>query len=143
LAALSGVARTRRGDAYDSRLWNRLLDRLAARRRRIGRPFSSPFAAQLWFECPAHGWSLPGVVGSALLFIAGSLSIAPDDVGLSWRMLGIILGSPLFMAMMAGATLGKLQDPLSKIDRADFVLTRPVSSWSLVRGKLAVAAFGA
>jgi hypothetical protein len=140
VAAVSGVARARRGDPYDWRLWNRFVEWITTRQSRARRPFSSWQTAQIWFECRSHVWTLPLFVGSILCCAVFMPFVEPDNVELGWRFLGILLAAPLFIAVAAGGTLGNLHDPYSKTDTATFVLTRPISTWSLVRGKLVAAA---
>ena len=142
-AALAGVAQARRGDAYDWKLWSRWVAWLAARRGPVTRPFASAAWAQLWFECRAHGWTLPVFAGSLQFCFLIAMCIAPGDVALSWKILAVLLAAPVFVAMMAGAALGAMHDPSSKPSTASFVLTRPVSTSSLIRSKFVTAAVGA
>lgn len=143
LAALSGVAQARRGDAYDWKLWSRWVAWLAARRGPATRPFASAARAQIWFECRAHGWTLPVFAGSLQFCFLASMCIEPGDVALSWKILVVLLAAPVFVAMMAGTALGAMHDPYSKPSTASFVLTRPVSTSSLIRSKFITAAIGA
>ena len=61
-----------------------------------------------------------------------------------WRSAGGCSAScscaPVLVAMLAGGALGNLVDPLSKHETSSFVLVRPISSLSIVRGKLVMAA---
>jgi hypothetical protein len=142
LAAWSGVARARRGEPYDWRAWSRAMDWLAARRSGVKHAFASASQAQLWFECRAHAWTLPVFVGSMLLLLAFTSLIDRDDLALGWRLATILLVAPLTIAMVAGGALGNLHDPSSKPETAAFVLTRPVTSLSLLKAKLLAAAIG-
>jgi hypothetical protein len=140
VAALSGVARARRGDPYDWRLWSRVVEWAAKRRFRASRPFSSWKTAQLWFECRAHVCTVPIFLGCMLLCVLFLPALDPNNIALGWRFLGTLLATPLFVAVMAGGALGNLHDPFSRSDTATFLLTRPISSVSLVKGKLIAAA---
>src|SRR6185369_719789 len=53
ISAVSGVARARRGDAYDWRAWGRFIEWLAKWRPVAKHPFRSIGSAQLWYECRA------------------------------------------------------------------------------------------
>jgi hypothetical protein len=140
LAACSGVARARRGEPYDWRAWNCFLGWLATRRRAAKGVFSSPLRAQLWYECRAHYWSLPLFLGSTLLFVSFATFMQPHEVMLGWRLAAILLVAPVVVAMLLGGALGNLHDPLSKQSASAFVLTRPISTVALVRGKWIAAA---
>lgn len=140
LAALSGVARTRRGEPYEWRLWSRLAAWATTRRLRIRPPFSSPQAAQLWFDCRAQVWTVPMFLGFMLLCGWFIPFLDRDDAALSWRFLGILAVLPLLIGTMTGGVLGNLHDPFSKSDTANFLLARPISTAALVRTKLLAAA---
>ena len=139
-AAVSGVARLRRGDPYDWRLWSRLVAWATTRRLRIRPPFSSPQAAQLWFDCRAQVWTVPMFLGFMLLCGWFIPFLDRDDAALSWRFLGILAVLPLLIGTMTGGVLGNLHDPFSKSDTANFLLARPISTAALVRTKLLAAA---
>jgi hypothetical protein len=141
-AAVLGVARARRGQPYDWRGWSRFVEWLTTFRSPATHPFRSAARAQLWFECRAHAWTFPLFLGCILVAFPGLPLIEPENVALGWRVLGLLLAAPLMIALMAGNLLGMLHDPFSKGESATFLLTRPVSSVSLVRSKLAAAALG-
>src|SRR5262249_36564983 len=105
--------------------------------------FASASQAQLWFECRAHAWTLPVFVGSMLFFFClfGPF-VDRDDLALGWRLAAILLVMPPAIAIVAGGALGNLHDPSSKPETAAFVLTRPVTSLSLLKSKLLAAAVG-
>jgi hypothetical protein len=140
VVALSGVAKARRGEAYDWGLWNRLVEWAAVRRPAAMHPFSSAARAQLWFECRAFAWTFPVFIGILLFGYAIALFIEPADVALSWKILGVWLGAPLLVGAMVGDALGKLHDPWSKPESAAFILTRPIPTISLIQCKLVAAA---
>jgi hypothetical protein len=96
--------------------------------------------AQLWYECRAHAWSLPVFLGSTLLFVSFATFAEPHEVMLGWRLAAILLAAPLVVAMLLGGSMGNLHDPFSKRSASAFVLTRPISTAALVRGKLIAAA---
>jgi len=138
LAAYSGVARARRSDFYDWRAWGRFTEWLAHRRPAATHPFRSMSRAQLWYECRAH-LIVPVFIACMMpcfLFVPA----LPGDAALGWRLLGILLCAPVLVAMLSGAALSGLVDPLSKFESSSFVLVRPISSLSIVRSKLVLAA---
>lgn len=140
LAALTGVARARRGDPYHWQIFQRRTDRVSRRRARVRRPFSSWWTAQLWFECRAHVWTVPVFFASMLMCILFLPALDRHNIELGWRFLGILLTTPIFLALMCGASLGTLYDPLSKSSAASFILARPISSVQIVKSKLLAAA---
>ena len=139
LAAVSGVGRARRSEAYDWRAWGRFLEWLAKWRPAATHPFRSMGTAQLWYECRAH-LVVPVFIACMMPMFIFVPAMDRDNLELGWRQLGIMLVAPLFVAGMAGAALGNLTDPISKSYTASFVLVRPISSLSILRGKLVTAA---
>jgi hypothetical protein len=141
--ALSGVARARRGDIYDWQLWNRLVARAAARRPASRSPFSSAEMAQLWFEYRAQGWKMPFLAGLVVSFFAFLYLIEPALAsGGIWNILGVLLGATLMVVALTGMSLGNMHDLTSRTRNATFVLTRPISTVSIVRSKILAAAVG-
>jgi hypothetical protein len=80
------------------------------------------------------------VVGTLLPVVFFVPALERDDVALGWRLLGIMLAAPLLAAMLAGGSLGNLTDPMSNLQSASFVLVRPITSRSIIRQKLVLAA---
>jgi hypothetical protein len=139
LAAYSGVARSRRSDPYDWRAWGRFMEWLARQRPAASHPFRSMFRAQLWYECRAH-LIVPvfiACMAPCFLFLP---ALEPRNLEFGWKVLGMLLVAPLFVGMLAGGALGNLVDPLSKRETSAFVLVRPISTLSILRGKLVLAA---
>ena len=139
LAAHWGVARARRSDFFDWRAWSSFIEWLARWRPAASHPFRSWKRAQLWYECRAH-LIVPVLVACMLpcfLFVA---ALEPRNVELGWKLLGIMLVAPVLVGMLGGGALGNLVDPLSRYEGRAFVLVRPISTWSIVRGKLVTAA---
>jgi hypothetical protein len=95
--------------------------------------------AQVWYECRAHV-IVPIFLACMLPLFIFVPAMDRNNIELGWRQLGIMLLAPLFVATMAGGALGNLTDPLSKSETGSFVLARPISSLSILRGKLAAAA---
>jgi len=139
VAALSGVGMARRGDAYDWRAWNRLVEWLAKWRPVATHPFRSLSGAQLWYEWRAHV-IVPVFIACLLPCFIFVPAIDRTNVELGWRQLGVMLLAPLYVAMMAGGALGYLTDPTSKWEAGVFILARPISSLAILRGKLVTAA---
>jgi hypothetical protein len=139
VAAIFGLARARRGDAYDWRAWSRFVEWIARRRWAANHPFRSLSRAQLWYECRAH-FIVPIFIACLMPCFLFVPAMDRTNVELSWRLLGIMLGTPLMVAMFAGGALGNLVDPFSKRESASFILVRPISSFAILRGKLLLAA---
>ncbi len=140
--ALSGVAMGRRGDFYEWRWWTRLMERITAWRKPAEHPFSSPKAAQLWFELRSSGWYPPLMTAGVCLFLPVVLLSDPSDVAQSWKFLGIFLGLPILMACVSGAALGNFGgiDSSAKAPQGPFLFTRPIASAAFVRDKFLAGA---
>jgi hypothetical protein len=139
LFAYLAVARARRSDFFDWRAWGRFLEWLAQRWPAASHPFRSISRAQLWYECRAH-LIVPVFIACMLPCVFFVPALDRHNVALGWRLLGILLCAPLLVGMLAGGTLGALVDPLSKQQSSAFLLVRPISSLSIVRSKLVIAA---
>jgi hypothetical protein len=138
VAAISGVAKARRGEAYDWRAWGRFVEWLGKWRPVATHPFRTMHGAQLWYECRAH-MIIPVFIACMMPCFLFVPALDRDNVELGWRQLGILLLAPLFVALMAGGALGHLTDPGSKFEGGTFVLSRPISSLSILRAKLLAA----
>jgi hypothetical protein len=95
--------------------------------------------AQLWYECRAHV-IVPVFVACMLPCFLFVPALDPRNVELGWRLLCILLVAPVLVGMLGGGALGNLVDPLSRSESRAFVLTRPISTLSIVRSKLVAAA---
>jgi len=145
-AALSGVAMTRRGDSYEWRLWSRLIEWLNTWRKPADHPFSSARTAQVWFEMRSGGWYPPLMTaGMGLFFLIPMLLDHPSDLGQTWKFLGIFLGVQVFIAGVAGPSLGNVGglDYSAKSSLDSFLFARPISSVAVVRDKLLSGAVSA
>ena len=131
LACLRGVAAARRGDAFDWRLWNRLVAWAAAWRKPAEHPFRSAARAQFWFECRSFAWLLPLSILPIAPFIAIVVLLESESYIASSMPLAILLLLPALLAGMIGFQLGSASFP--------FVATRPVSTAALVRSKFEMA----
>src|SRR5262245_10319975 len=138
VAAVSGLAKARRGDAFDWRAWGRFVEWLGTLRPAVTHPFRSMSGAQVWYECRAH-MLVPVFIACMLPCFIFVPAMERDNVALGWRLLGTMLMMPLLMALIAGGSLGNLTDPFSKFEAGSFVLVRPISSLAIVRGKLVAA----
>src|SRR5882672_2283212 len=130
LVARFAVARARRGDVPD---WRGMFAPAASNAVRTRRRdhFSSPGAAQAWFEWRQHGPSLPALVGLLLPFELTLLWLAKDAPAFVFEILFLALLTPPFMAAFTGWTGSKPQPP--------FIATRPLTSAELIVAKLKMA----
>jgi hypothetical protein len=147
-----GLSRARAGSEGD---WFRpIAERWAARTRQrhaaghCRRPFTSPFAAQLWHECRRNAPFLPvltGFVGLPMLVVLclpilgerpnetllfGSITISPQLM-----MLAMWAGLPVGFAITQGAGMAKL-DIWGKIPMSAFFATRPLETSHFILVKL-------
>jgi len=142
-AALAGVAMTRRGDCYDWRSWQRLVDFIATWWKPAERPFRSASQAQLWFECRGQGWLVPLIAGTVVfVMLFPLLGIEKHDVQVGWRVLGILFALPPFLGGMLGSALAR-RDAWSKTAIGPFLATRPLTSAALVKSKFQMCAVSA
>jgi hypothetical protein len=139
VAAVSGLERARRGEPYDWRAWGRFVERIAQWRPAARHPFHSRSRAQLWYECRAH-MIVPVFIACLMPCFLFVPALERDEVSLGWKLLAGLLCVPLMIAMLAGGVLGNLTDAFSRSESASFVLVRPISSLSLIKSKLVVAA---
>jgi hypothetical protein len=130
-AALRGVAAARRGDAFDWRLWNRLVARAAAWRKPAEHPFRSAGRAQFWFECRSHGWFLPLFTALIVALILLLPLAGRSDTELPLKLLPMVLLLPVLMATIMGPQVGSASFP--------FLATRPISTAALVKSKIQMA----
>lgn len=143
VVAVRAVARSRRGDDIEWRFASRLIEWATALRTSTRHPFASAAAAQIWFECRGQGWLLPVFVLCILVvWPFSALFLHLNDMAFAWRMLAVILFLPSLIAGLIGSSLGR-QDAWSKYEMTSFLATRPVTTASLVRAKLVMAALSA
>jgi hypothetical protein len=142
-AALRGVGMTRRGDCYDWRSWQRLVDHVTSWRKPADHPFRSAARAQLWFECRGQGWLVP-LIGGTVMFVMlfPLLGIEKQDVTIGWKVLLFLFAVPPFLGGMLGSALAR-RDAWSKAVIGPFLATRPLTSAALVKSKFQMCAISA
>ncbi|HVX61740.1 MAG TPA: hypothetical protein VHC19_14090, partial [Pirellulales bacterium] len=147
-AAVAGVARARRGDAYSWRWLEdvvRIASRLAPHRRE---PFASAAGAQLWFECRRHAAQLPAF--TCLILVEMGIALALMAVNEGDRTLVARLGRvgivalPVIMAAVLAAVVGPgvgKHDLLARrYETSSFFAARPMTDRDVVAAKFKMAA---
>jgi hypothetical protein len=145
---LAALVNDRRGNIW--RLWpgSFRLDRITTWPARVSRrrPFRSPAAAQLWYECNCHGLVLPLFVGVMMvLFLATKLSAGPRINSFQVPLtLALFLGMPVIVAGSTSSIHGRLR-PFWVDTRGfmTFLAIRPTTSASLVAAKFRMALMSA
>ena len=146
--ALIGVSRARRGDGVSSGQTRAAKVVSVVRDRRRSR-FTSPSAAQFWFDLVRNVWYPPAITLLVELvlvftFIGGAKprqnSFLPAWVPPGLPPLGILLSVPMFVIAVHAIVFGKFDMWTKSVDFPPFLLTRPVSTAGIIGGKLRTAA---
>jgi hypothetical protein len=137
IVARYSVARARRDEVGDLRS-SISLPRIGEFRRQ--RNFTSPAAAQAWFEWRKHGWSLPTWVAILLPFELVLLWGARESASLAFTiLLGVLLTPPFVATFAAAAVSTSSSDAGDSPNGASFVATRPLTNAQLVAAKFKMA----
>ncbi len=108
---------------------------------RARRPFSSPAAAQFWFEWRCSGLALPVLVGGVLLAVIAPYSwFARDAAAWSFQLLYGTLAMPIILAIPVGMAFGRPTFWSDDLSMPAFVAVRPLTDEDIVAIKLKVAA---
>ena len=138
--ALVAVERARRGGRF---AWGALwasASRFTALFPRWSKPFSSPAAAQLWFEWQRGGWLLPALVAFFMALILGPISWVvmiespPSATGIDAEatvpMLCLVLTLPFWLSFFVGQRNAEMELKL-----APFQLLRPLTNGETILAK--------
>lgn len=141
LVAWIYVARQRSGGGSGRGWLKAFVERISAKLPRRDKSFSSPSAAQFWFEWRRCGLVLPLLAGALLSLVIGPVSwyMRHEPAGTSW-----ILAWTLFMPIILAAAVGKaFSRPdfwSSDLSISGFVAVRPMAEDEMVAIRLKVAA---
>ncbi len=108
-----------------------------------GRPFGSPFRAQVWYEWNCHGLMLNGFVGAGLFMIWGVLLGAGRHGGPQWFATIIVLLAIVVVTSIAatGTSFGRFRPFWSRSRGFNTgMAVRPMSSGRLVAAKFRMSA---
>jgi hypothetical protein len=126
-----------RGKGHLKKALARILDALPRRTR----GFSSPAAAQFWFEWRRSGQVLPLCVGAILLVVFLPLSwFTRNDPDAAFWILGWGIVLPTVLAGVIGKGFAGLEFWSGDLSFPTFLAIRPISSGEIVVTKLKVAA---
>jgi hypothetical protein len=102
--------------------------------------FSSPAAAQFWFEWRRSGLYLPLYIGGLLLVVIGPLSwYMRDEPGTTMRILAATLAMPIILALPVGKGFSKPDFWSADLSLPGFVAVRPLATAEMVVIKMQVA----
>jgi hypothetical protein len=145
--SVRALSRARRGDGVEPKgLPWRIRASAAARPRP---PLPSAARAQLWFEVRRNMWLLPLLTAA---FALGSASVSaairhdrpnvllPQAVPAGAFPVLVLLGLPVFTAMIYGGGFGKFDVWSKSLTFPAFVVARPISTAAIVGAKLRAAA---
>ncbi len=108
-------------------------------RPRLGAPFSSPLAAQFWFEWRRKGWMMPASVVLLLTFgLAIWLIFSRDPLAL---MGGVVAGGGILslLGFVGGVLVGNCGPNDANYEMGQFLATRPMMSSDMARTLLKTA----
>ncbi|HEX7449471.1 MAG TPA: hypothetical protein VF306_18080 [Pirellulales bacterium] len=137
-AALSGVSRARRGDAFNWPAAQRLIQRIMERQPGRRRAFRSASHAQRWYELRRGAALAPFYVGVLLAMLTPVLFLERSPGASKWGLAMVAVFLPPLIFGCFGATLGK-PDPWSRSAISGFLATRPLSCADLVAAKFRAA----
>ena len=138
--ALTAVTRQRYGGgrrwSWTRALGNWLVDALPKRTR----DFSSPSAAQFWFEWRRAGWLLPCCVAFVILILLPFSWFRRHDAGFTEFTLIRLLVAPLILALVVGKGFVNCEFWSTNRKLPHFLAARPLSAVEYVEAKMKVAA---
>ena len=141
LAARAAVTRQRHSGGRRRHVFKALAERLMDALPRRAGDFSSPAAAQFWFEWRRAGLLLPASVAIALITVIAPLSWNfRTDPKFTVTALCWVVGLPVILGFLIGKGFAKA-DPLSaSLSIPPFMAVRPLPAVEFVIAKLKVAA---
>jgi hypothetical protein len=138
------VARQRSGGGRRQSWLKALVDQISDAMPRRTRDFSSPAAAQFWFEWRRAGWLLPMCVAFALVFIVTPIVwFNRADSRYMNYMLGRILVMPIILAFAIGKGFVRPEFWSANLSLPPFLAIRPLPAGEFVVCKMKVAALSA
>src|SRR5262245_11238482 len=140
VVAVFGVSRARRGGLTAGTGWRNAVERILAVVPRRQQAFSSPAAAQFWFEWRRNGILLPGLMACCLLFVAVFVPFAePFSITIALLTNVYLVAS---FAPLVGCAFGKPDMLVRPLGMTHFRAARPMTSGSVAVAKLQAAALG-
>jgi hypothetical protein len=144
IIAWATVARQRSGGAPRRRRIKALFDRAIDSLPKRTRDFSSPDAAQFWFEWRRTGWLLPACTAVVLLMVIAPVSwFNRDDPRYTNYIFGRLLAIPLVLGFVIGRGFSKCEFWTTSLSMTAFMAVRPLRAGEFVVSKVKVAAVSA
>ena len=142
--AWTSVARQRSGGGRRREWFKPLVDGMIDAMPRRTRDFSSPAAAQFWFEWRQAGWLLPVCTTFIVVVIFVPFTwLKRTDPEFANFMLGRILATPVILAFIIGKGFIKPELWSVNLSVASFMAARPLSEGDFIVNKMKVAAVSA
>ncbi|MGA2244190.1 MAG: hypothetical protein ABSH48_04235 [Verrucomicrobiota bacterium] len=140
--AWTAVARQRSGGGRRLRWFKVLVDRIVDAIPRRTRDFSSPAAAQFWFEWRQAGWVLPVCTAFVVGVIFAPITwFKRGDPNFANVMLWRLLATPVVLAFMIGKGFIKPSFWSTNLSVAPFLAARPLAEGDFIVNKLKIAAW--
>lgn len=135
------VVRLRYGGRHSVRGLEPLIASAASVLPRTRTPFTSPAAAQFWFEWRCSGLVLPVLVACVLVGVVAPLSVfARNDAGGTLRLLLGTLATPIILAVPVGMAFARPTFWSEDLSVPAFVAIRPLTNEEIVATKMTVGA---
>ncbi|HLX70474.1 MAG TPA: hypothetical protein VKV04_12675 [Verrucomicrobiae bacterium] len=135
------VARQRHGGGRRRNFVKALMEWITDRLPRRTKKFSSPAAAQFWFEWRRAGLLLPAAVGFALFVVVAPISWATrDDPHFPGATFTWIIVLPIVLGIILGKGFAKAEFYSRNLSVPTFLGVRPISDAEIVAAKIKVAA---
>ncbi|EEF57076.1 hypothetical protein [Pedosphaera parvula] len=112
------------------------MDALPRRRK----AFTSPAAAQFWFEWRRAGWVLPMCAGGILILVGPISWLSRNDPNATVSALALILAMPMLLAAVVGMSFSKADFWSRDHSLNAFLAVRPLATGEIVVTKMKVAA---
>jgi hypothetical protein len=143
-AAWASVSRQRSGGGRRREWFKALVDRLIDAMPRRTRDFSSPAAAQFWFEWRRAGWLFPVCTTFMVLVVFVPFTwFKRTDPAFASFALGRILATPVILAFVIGKGFIKPEIWSMNLSVASFMAARPLAGGDFIVNKMKVAAVSA
>ncbi len=141
IIAWIAVARQRHGGGRRRNWAKALIEWVADSLPRRTKDFSSPAAAQFWFEWRRTGLLLPAAVGFALLAVIAPLSWKfRSEPQFTMTALCWIIAIPIVLGIILGKGFARVDFYSRNLSVPSFLAVRPMSAMEIVAAKLKVAA---
>ena len=144
VAAWIHVARQRSGGTSRRNSVKAIIERITDALPRRTTPFSSPEAAQFWFEWRRSGLLFPLCIAGMLLLVIAPLSwLLRNEADSTLRILTVTLAMPMILGLPFGKGFSKPDFWSTDLSVPAFLAVRPLATGEIIVIKMKVAALSA